>query len=86
MSVKTRVQTTVSPIDGSVYVERTLASNSDIETALVRSAAAQKAWSRVEVSERAAICHRMSAWCVERADARKHDLVRGDRHSSRQHR
>ena len=34
-----------SPIDGSVYVERELASDDDVETALARSAAAQKAWS-----------------------------------------
>jgi acyl-CoA reductase-like NAD-dependent aldehyde dehydrogenase len=76
MSSKPRVQTTVSPIDGSVYVERALASDADIETALVRSAAAQKAWSRVEVSDRAAICRRMSAWCVERADTLGEELTR----------
>jgi acyl-CoA reductase-like NAD-dependent aldehyde dehydrogenase len=76
MSVKPRVQTTVSPIDGSVYVERALASDADVETALARSTAAQKAWSRVDVSERAAICRRMSEWCVERADTLAQELTR----------
>ena len=76
MSLKPRVQTTISPIDGSVYVERELASDADVETALARSAAAQKTWSRVPVSERAAICRRMSEWCVERADTLATELTR----------
>jgi acyl-CoA reductase-like NAD-dependent aldehyde dehydrogenase len=76
MSVKPRVQTTVSPVDGSVYVERALASDADVETALSRSMAAQKSWSRVPVAERADICRRMSAWCVERADTLASELTR----------
>jgi acyl-CoA reductase-like NAD-dependent aldehyde dehydrogenase len=76
MSLKPRVQTTVSPIDGSVFVERALASDAGIETALARSAAAQKAWSRVPVSERASICMRMSEWCVERSETLAQELTR----------
>jgi acyl-CoA reductase-like NAD-dependent aldehyde dehydrogenase len=61
-------QQTISPIDGSIYTERSLATSHQIETTLAEAAAAQAAWRRVPVSERAAICRRMTAWLVERAD------------------
>jgi acyl-CoA reductase-like NAD-dependent aldehyde dehydrogenase len=63
-----KVQTTISPIDGSVYVERELASADQINCALVDAGTAQAAWKRVPVAERAAVCRRMAAWLVERAD------------------
>src|SRR5258706_8136125 len=66
--MKRRLQRTISPADGSVYVERELASASVIETTLSRGARSQKKWKTVPVAERAAICRRMAAWCVERAD------------------
>ena len=59
MSTKERIQTAISPVDGSVFVERTLASDSDVEAALARAAAAQKAWAQVPVAERAEIVRRM---------------------------
>ena len=61
-------QKTITPVDGSVYVERELASNPAIERALFMAAKAQKAWKQVPVAERAAICRRMADWCVARAD------------------
>lgn len=61
-------QQTVSPIDGSVYAERQLATPQQIETALAKSVAAQASWRRIPVSERAAICLRMKDWLVEHAD------------------
>ncbi len=64
-----RVQRTVSPVDGSVYVERRLASGKQIEGALTRAVEAQRRWRGVPVTERAAICRRTAEWCVERADA-----------------
>ena len=70
------VQRTVSPIDGSVYVERPLASTQEIEAALARAVAAQKEWREVPVSERAAICTRMASWCVNRADLFGEELTR----------
>ncbi len=76
MSTKERIQTAISPVDGSVYVERTLASDSDVETALARAAAAQKAWAHVPVPERAEIVRRMVAWCLERADTLGQELTR----------
>jgi acyl-CoA reductase-like NAD-dependent aldehyde dehydrogenase len=66
----------ISPIDGSVYVERERASSRAIEDALAGSAAAQKSWRRTPVAERAAIGRRMAAWCVERADALGDEITR----------
>src|SRR5690349_19702690 len=71
-----KVQRTVSPVDGSVVVERALASPSDIETVLARAATAQRQWRTVLVSERAAIMRRMVEWCVARADAIGEELTR----------
>ncbi|HEV3009614.1 MAG TPA: aldehyde dehydrogenase family protein [Burkholderiales bacterium] len=63
-----KVQRTISPVNGSVYVQRELASNPAIDRALFLAVKAQKAWKQVPVAERAAICRRMAEWCVERAD------------------
>ncbi|HEU4350639.1 MAG TPA: aldehyde dehydrogenase family protein [Burkholderiales bacterium] len=62
-----KVQRTVSPVDGSVYVERRLATGKQVESALEKALTAQRAWKQVPVAERAAICGRMAEWCVERA-------------------
>lgn len=62
-----RLQRTLSPIDGSVYVERPLATEADMAAALGRAEQAQKSWKKVPVAERAAVCNRMAAWCVEHA-------------------
>ncbi|HWM42268.1 MAG TPA: aldehyde dehydrogenase family protein [Burkholderiales bacterium] len=59
---------TITPVDGSVYVERPLASNPAIERALFMAVKAQKAWRQVPVAERAAVCRRMAEWCVARAE------------------
>jgi acyl-CoA reductase-like NAD-dependent aldehyde dehydrogenase len=67
---------TISPIDGSVYVERELASGQWIEAALERAASAQRAWSSVSVAQRAELCRRMAAWCVERVDTLAEELTR----------
>jgi acyl-CoA reductase-like NAD-dependent aldehyde dehydrogenase len=61
-------QRTITPVDGSVYVERELASNAAIERALFMADKAQKAWKQVPAAERSAICRRMAEWCVARAD------------------
>lgn len=63
-----RIQQSISPIDGVVYAERELATNEQIEAALAQAVAAQQSWKHVPVTERAAICRRMLAWLVERAD------------------
>jgi acyl-CoA reductase-like NAD-dependent aldehyde dehydrogenase len=66
--MKSPVQRTITPVDGSVYLTRKLASGGQIETALARAEKAQKSWKQVPVAERAAICKRMAEWCVARAD------------------
>lgn len=52
------LQTTLSPIDNSIYVERTLASAPYIDVALDRARMAQRAWRSVPVSERAVILNK----------------------------
>jgi len=61
-------QRTVTPVDGSVYVERELASARAIEGALDAAVGAQAHWKRLPVPERAAIVRGMVEWCVARAD------------------
>jgi acyl-CoA reductase-like NAD-dependent aldehyde dehydrogenase len=51
----------ISPIDGSVYVERRLASNPEIQAALAQAELAQRAWKQVPLSERIAIARRAIA-------------------------
>jgi acyl-CoA reductase-like NAD-dependent aldehyde dehydrogenase len=45
----------ISPIDGSVYAQRTAATSAQIDDTLGRARAAQLSWRRVPVAERAAI-------------------------------
>ena len=69
-------QQTISPIDGSIFAERVLASRSDIEGALAKSVQAQKAWRSTPVAERAAICRRMSEHLVSQAETLGEELTR----------
>ena len=66
--MNTRLQQCISPIDGMVYAERSLATNEQIEAALAQAVAAQQSWKRVSIAERISICRKMLAWLVERAD------------------
>jgi acyl-CoA reductase-like NAD-dependent aldehyde dehydrogenase len=52
------VQRTVSPVDGRVYVERALATDSQIQAILERATAAQAKWKRLPLAERTAILTR----------------------------
>jgi acyl-CoA reductase-like NAD-dependent aldehyde dehydrogenase len=58
---------TISPIDGSIYVERPLASDAESEATLAKAKQSQREWKLVPISERAAICRRAVASLVERA-------------------
>ena len=71
-----RLLRTVSPIDGSIYVERPFAEARQIEAALAKAAEAQRRWKQVPIAERAETCRRMAAWCVDRADALAEELTR----------
>ena len=66
--MSSQTQKTITPIDGSVYVERPLATEADIESALARAMAAQRQWKHVPIGERIAMVRRMVEWCVSRAD------------------
>src|SRR5258706_8453987 len=74
--MKHTVQRTVSPVDGSLYVERKLAAARDIERALARAVGAQAKWQRVPVPERVAIVRKMVEWCVARATGSGEELTR----------
>ena len=52
------LQKTISPVDGSVYVERELASGGSVDRVIDDAKAAQRAWRQVPLDQRAAICHR----------------------------
>ncbi|WP_136067426.1 aldehyde dehydrogenase family protein [Modicisalibacter radicis] len=53
------IQKTISPVDGSVYVERELADPARVEAALDRARGAQRAWREVPLAERARYCSAM---------------------------
>jgi acyl-CoA reductase-like NAD-dependent aldehyde dehydrogenase len=61
-------QQTISPIDGSVYVERDLATPQQIETALDKASKAQLEWRTLSILERADYCTRMAQYMVKHAD------------------
>jgi acyl-CoA reductase-like NAD-dependent aldehyde dehydrogenase len=61
-------QRTITPVDGSVYVERALAAPAEIEAALSTADKARNGWKNAPVAERASIVRRMVEWCVARAD------------------
>jgi acyl-CoA reductase-like NAD-dependent aldehyde dehydrogenase len=63
------IQQTISPVDGSVYVERPLASESEIAGALDAAEAAQSKWKQTSISERAAICRRFTEAMLAKKDA-----------------
>jgi len=62
-------QRTISPVDGSVYVERELAAPAEIEDALERAVRAFARWRKVPVRERAAILTRFCTAFESRRDA-----------------
>jgi acyl-CoA reductase-like NAD-dependent aldehyde dehydrogenase len=67
-------QKTITPVDGSVYVERPLASSKQVEDTLARVVNAQKTWKQVPLAERAAIVRKMVEWCVGKADQLAEEL------------
>ncbi|MDT7920494.1 MAG: aldehyde dehydrogenase family protein [Meiothermus sp.] len=53
------IQRTISPVDGRIYVERSLAGPEELEQTLARASRAQKAWAQTPLDERLAIVERM---------------------------
>ncbi|HET7365840.1 MAG TPA: aldehyde dehydrogenase family protein [Burkholderiales bacterium] len=70
-----RTLKTITPIDGSVLLERPLATERDIEAALTSAVAGQRKWMHVRVGERIAMVRRMVDWCVAHADALGKELT-----------
>src|SRR5262245_31655194 len=71
-----RIQQTITPIDGSIYVVRELASGEEINRTLASALTAARDWRRVPVRERVAICRRMLAWLLERSGEIGEELTR----------
>lgn len=61
-------QQTISPVDGSVYVERDLATPQQIETALEKANKAWTQWRTLSVRERADYCTRMVEHMISKVD------------------
>lgn len=61
-------QKTISPVDGSVYVEREQASAAEVDAALASAVIAQRAWREVPIAERARLCSAMVDAFVARRD------------------
>jgi acyl-CoA reductase-like NAD-dependent aldehyde dehydrogenase len=61
-------QQTISPIDGSVYVECELATPQQIETALAKATKAQLEWRTLSILERADYCTRMVEHMISKVD------------------
>lgn len=55
----TATQKTISPIDGSLYVERNTADADQISATLQKAKQAQTAWQKTDLNERKIICSRM---------------------------
>jgi len=64
----------ISPIDGSLYVERELASASEIQVALAKAEQAQQGWKRVPLAERVAITRQAIAAFAAREDQLAEEL------------
>nr|WP_297459064.1 aldehyde dehydrogenase family protein [uncultured Halomonas sp.] len=69
------IQKTISPVDGSVYVEREQADPALIESTLARARQAQRAWREVPIAERARLCSAMVDAFVARRDALAEELT-----------
>ena len=70
-----KLQQTISPIDGSVYVERELATPQQIEATLHRVQAAQRVWQNTTLAERTETCLRMVDYLVAKADELGEELT-----------
>ncbi|MCU0598743.1 MAG: aldehyde dehydrogenase family protein [Desulfobacterales bacterium] len=64
----TDIQKTISPIDGTVYLERPLASEKEIQTALQKASAMQCEWRNTPISERARLLSRFVDIMVSRKE------------------
>ncbi|WP_456477138.1 aldehyde dehydrogenase family protein [Oceanithermus sp.] len=66
---------TISPVDGSIYVEREVATDAEIEAALERAARARTGWRALPLEERQALVQRAVDYLVQRADLLAEELT-----------
>ena len=66
---------TISPVDGSVYVERELSGASEIDNALNTATAAQKSWRLTSVEDRCKILTKAIDYFVENKAAVGEELT-----------
>jgi len=67
-----KIQKTITPVDGSVYVERELASEAEINSTLEKAVRAQAEWKHVPIEERAALCTKaVDAFVAKKTDIAK---------------
>ena len=66
---------TISPVDGSVYVEREVASEAAIEATLERAERARAGWRALPLEERQALVQRAVDYLVQRADLLAEELT-----------
>ena len=62
------IQKTISPIDGSIYVERELADQAMVESALNKAVEAQSLWKKTSLVEREVVCRRALEYFLDHAD------------------
>src|SRR5262245_8962414 len=75
-SMPAATQKTISPIDGSVYVERKLATRAEIAKAVEQARKARAAWKHVPVAERGKIVSKAVDWFVANKDKIAEELTR----------
>ena len=61
-------QETISPVDGSVYAVRELATDADIDALLDHAVRAQATWRLVPIDQRIDTCRRLTTWMLDAAD------------------
>jgi acyl-CoA reductase-like NAD-dependent aldehyde dehydrogenase len=64
-----KIQRTISPVDGRVYVERSCATPAQIDATLAAAARAQRAWRGAPVEERARVCRAFAVAFERNRDA-----------------
>ena len=63
---------TISPIDGSVYLERAYSSDIEVDNALTKAKHALVSWRKTSIDTRATLCHEfVDAFCKQKVDIAK---------------
>ncbi len=66
---------TISPVDGSVYLETPFASEHEIERKLESAKQSQKTWQTTSIAERAIICQRVVDYFIKNVEEIKTELT-----------